>query len=312
MSKENSSKQSNVWSPVVTCIGVSASKFVGQTDSSSKIDRYFTTKKSALLSAKETKGKGKEDIGASNGIDEDHFIVSDQEDEENELELHDQQQSEEIPQLSNALEVILTCPESQDGEPSVTEASESAKCSTSADQEGSLNAKKTGFFANRNLKKVISPIENQPETKIGHSDPVPQSSSSFSIDELFPDLENIDMDTVALLPIHLRREILQKIENANRTCAEATQNVTENLIVCEKCNKSLLAEELAEHKDYHMAFDLQNEFTSQPSTSNALTAIKHQPATKKSSKRSLKDKKKSNMDSKRSRTIDSFFNTPSS
>ena len=41
----------------------------------------------------------------------------------------------------------------------------------------------------------------------------------------------------------------------------------------------------------YIAFDLQNELTSQPSASNALIAVKHQHATKKLSKRSLKAKK---------------------
>ena len=38
------------------------------------------------------------------------------------------------------------------------------------------------------------------------------SQESFSIEELFPDLNEVDMETLALLPLHLQRQVLQAIE----------------------------------------------------------------------------------------------------
>jgi hypothetical protein len=79
--------------------------------------------------------------------------------------------------------------------------------------------------------------------------------------------------------------------------------VNGKLVTCDKCENQFLAEELDEHKDFHLAEDLQNEIFTQPSTSKPIPATSAKPI-----KRPIKEsKKKLSKDAKRSRTIDSFF-----
>ena len=63
MGKENPCiKQANTRIPVVvTCLGVSAGKFVDQLENHSRVDRFFVTKQSALT------GKGKESCATGQG-----------------------------------------------------------------------------------------------------------------------------------------------------------------------------------------------------------------------------------------------------
>jgi len=127
------------------------------------------------------------------------------------------------------------------------------------------------------------------------------SSEPFSIQELFPNLNEVDEETIAIFPLHVQRKIQQALKDNNLESGK--------LVTCDKCEKQFLAEELNEHKDFHLAFELQNEIFTQPSTSKtALVA-----ATTKPIKRPIKESKKTlNKDSKRSRTIDSFFNAQNS
>ena len=121
------------------------------------------------------------------------------------------------------------------------------------------------------------------------------SSEPFSIQELFPNLNEVDEDTIALFPLQIQRKIQQALKEKNL--------VNGKLVTCDKCENQFLAEELDEHKDFHLAEELQNEILTQPSTSKPI------PATSaKSINRPIKEsKKKLSKDSKRSRTIDSFF-----
>jgi hypothetical protein len=176
----------------------------------------------------------------------------------------------------------------------------------SLNQENRGIANKSGFFASRSLKKS-TPI--QMPIKEFTSEPVPEivaSQESFSIEELFPDLNEVDMETLALLPLHLQRQVLQAIE------ARKGSDETDKLVVCDKCKKQLLREEIEEHKDFHLASELQKEFSVQPSASGSLSVnMKGQAVAKKSSKRPLKNQKNIAKDTKRSRTIDSFFGNQS-
>ena len=292
MSKENPCKQSNVWDPVVTCIGVSASKFSDQLDTKSRIDRFFT-KQSCLP---EIMRKGTEiDPDMLDENDEDILdeVNSDQEDAEEDLAKSDGIPSPEPAIVANAEENPVILQESLNNV---------ASCEV---------PKKAGFFATRNLKKAIEEKSVKEPVQPSLPQPTVSSHQSFSVSELFPDLNQVDMETVALLPLNLRRQVLQAIKEREGYDGHDTFDV------CEKCGKQLLKEEMEEHKDFHLASELQKELTSfaQPSASaSTIVNPKVQTNVKKtSSKRPLKEKKKATVkDSKRSRTIDSFFGNPPS
>ena len=302
MSKENPCfKQGNTRVPVVvTCLGVSASKFVDQLENNSRIDRFFVTKNNALTNKE--KGLCAEQE-ASHEIDELNEISSDQEDEENEfvateriLEVEEESITAPEPNSINSSE----CPEpvSVNREIDLPISNKENNCGI---------VRKTGFFASRSLDKN-TPIqlakESFPESApkmVGHL------QESFSIEELFPDLNQVDMETLALLPLHLQRQVLQAIE------ARKGSYGNDKFVVCDKCKQQFLREEIEEHKDFHLASELQKEFSAQPSTSDSLAkSLKVQTAgEKKSSKRPLKNQKNVAKDTKRSRTIDSFFGNQS-
>lgn len=314
MSKENPSKQPNIWSPVVTCLGVSASKFVDQIESKTKIDRFFFIKPTSQSKEEKYREESPEKLKIN---DELHYSTSDHEEEEEEdgthseealLEDHAQERvadEESRPILIPENECIL----------SLKKSGERNNESEDSNRNNINIPKRTGFFASRNLKTGTSLLQPKPQEtqhSITSAKEAEKASldqdSFFSIEELFPDLDRVDMETVAVLPVSLRRQVLQKLE------ALVGQKQNDNLVTCEKCEKQLLPEEVEEHRDFHVAKELQEEFSSQPSTSrnSNLLPSKSQPITKKSTKRSLKDPKKTtNKDSKRSRTIDSFFNTSS-
>lgn len=301
MSKENPNKQSSVWSPVVTCIGVSASKFVDQLESNSRIDRFFFTKSTARSE------KGKE-ASVEQELDEEN---NDSADSNSDFEVvEDETVSDEQAQIVEAPDKNDLETEPQivfvDEKGSLDFPDENSNGFSTLDREKCKNPKRTGFFANRNVKKdVLLQTIPSDSTKQPDEQSLP-NPETFLIEELFPDLDQIDMETVALLPLNLRRQILQKIEAREGT------NGKDNLVICETCNKQLLAEEAEEHKDFHLATELQEEFSSKPSTSKNSAPLKSQPSIKKSSaKRSLKDQKKTSKDCKRSRTIDSFFSNTS-
>nr|CAH0103584.1 unnamed protein product [Daphnia galeata] len=307
MGKENPCiKQANTRIPVVvTCLGVSAGKFVDQLENHSRIDRFFVTKQSALT------GKGKESCATGQGsmheINEINENDTDQEVEENELV---ETELEETKGISEIEEENTTEPERNTAN-SAPECPEPVSVNReislpSLNQENRGIANKSGFFASRSLKKS-TPI--QMPIKEFTSEPVPEivaSQESFSIEELFPDLNEVDMETLALLPLHLQRQVLQAIE------ARKGSDETDKLVVCDKCKKQLLREEIEEHKDFHLASELQKEFSVQPSASGSLSVnMKGQAVAKKSSKRPLKNQKNIAKETKRSRTIDSFFGNQS-
>lgn len=303
MNKENPSKQSNVWSPVVTCIGVSASKFLDQVVSNSKIDRFFFTKPPS--------GKGKE-AGVELELDEENDDSSDSSSQselvEDEIPDSEQAQRVNVPD-ENVLETepqTLFVEEIDSPDFRLNSRDEKHDEIQQFDHEKRENPKRTGFFASRNLKKDLSEQTIPPELTKQPAEQTLSNPDCLSIEEIFPDIDQIDMETVALLPLNLRRQILQKIE------ARKGENGKDNFVVCEKCNKQLLAEEAEEHKDFHLATELQEELSSQPSTSKNSVLLKSQTAVKKpSTKRSLKDQKKTSKDCKRSRTIESFFTNAS-
>ena len=307
MGKENPCiKQANTRIPVVvTCLGVSAGKFVDQLENHSRIDRFFVTKQSALT------GKGKESCATGQGSMHENNEINendtDQEVEENELV---ETELEETKGISEIEEENTTEPERNTAN-SAPECPEPVSVNReislpSLNQKNRGIANKSGFFASRSLKKSTS---IQMPIKESTSEPVPEivaSQESFSIEELFPDLNEVDMETLALLPLHLQRQVLQAIE------ARKGSDETDKLVVCDKCKKQLLREEIEEHKDFHLASELQKEFSVQPSASGSLSVnMKGQAVAKKSSKRPLKNQKNIAKDTKRSRTIDSFFGNQS-
>ena len=126
------------------------------------------------------------------------------------------------------------------------------------------------------------------------------NAESFSIEELFPDLSQVDPEVFEMLPITMQRQVRQAMAD---NLKEHPINNTE-LVVCDKCEKRFLKEEMDEHNDYHLAVDLQNEISSQPSTS---TLKSTSTTTAKPTKRPMKESKKKVSKEKRSRTIDTFF-----
>jgi len=310
MSKENPSKQSNIWNPVVTCIGVSASKFVEMGAggaSNSKIDRFFTKKRPETLEVEESDS------------DKDQLISPLDETEDRTIPVQDESTQEEvvppekeepkvgvapkktgffarraIPVQDESTQEEVVPPEKE--EPKVEEAS-----------------KKTGFFARRAIQNKQKEPELTASKDEEPSTSGAQESSSFSVKELFPDLEKVDQETLGLLPIHLQREVRRAIENhrvVQETDSESSQSCSWS--ICGTCGKKLMEEELEEHKDYHMALELQKEFSALPTSVGAapkLTSGAASSVKSKSIKRPLKDSKKkaSDKDSKKIRTIETFF-----
>lgn len=302
MSKENPCKQPNVWNPVVTCIGVSASKFLDQLGSNLKIDRFFVPK-STNPSKVENNNEPTRDTLYE---DEDLRQTDSEQEEETEVATHSLEPNEEAFN-SGADPVQTSASIVQEQASEVFPAAEPDNNGIILEPKQSSGTRiKTGFFASRNLKNLsVDPI---PETKSVEK-PVEDTKSasveeSFSIEELFPDLNNIDMETVALLPLHLQRQVMQVLE------AKKGRVEYGKLVKCEKCGEQVLKEEMEEHRDFHMAFDLQEELSGLPSTSaGSAVHSKNQETAKKSSKRPLKNQKKSVKDTKRSRTIDTFFSS---
>lgn len=303
ISKENPCfKQGNTRVPVVvTCLGVSASKFVDQLENNSRIDRFFVTKNSAETNKEKEPYAEQEALHENDELNENS---TDQEDEENEFV--------ETERILDIEEESITAPEPNTTD-SASECTEAESVSVNremssmpiSNQENCGIVKKTGFFASRCLDKN-TPIQSAKES-------VPEPAAlkivglqeSFSVEELFPDLNQVDMETLALLPLHLQRQVLQAIE------ARKGSYGNDKFVVCDKCKQQFLREEIEEHKDFHLASELQKEFSAQPSTSSLANNSKVQTAEKKSSKRPLKNQKKAAKDTKRSRTIDSFFGSQS-
>ncbi|KAI9560794.1 hypothetical protein GHT06_011746 [Daphnia sinensis] len=303
--KENPCKQGNSKTPwVVTCLGVSASKFVDQLESSSRIDRFFTQSKASKQSTiPNTENEESVDEEPLHRKDELYDLHADQEEEE-----FGMTEIDNIPTETNASNIIA--PESHVGQISdlskeifqENKEKSSGASSPCRSREKNENVKKTGFFASRSLKKCV-PIPHSSEESIAQSSQVnPVNQTTFSIEEIFPDLNQVDMETLALLPPHLRRQVLQAIQS------KQGNEGTDEFVVCDKCKEQFLKEEIGEHNDFHVAAELQKEFSLQPSTSrSSVNNLEGSKVVKNSSKRPLKNQKNATKDTKRSRTIESFF-----
>ena len=270
MSRENPSKQPNVWNPVVTSVGVSASKFVDLVAGNTKIDRFFA--------------KRKDDIPVDPSPDEELVL-----DDDNESTNED----EDIPLVS------------------AEEDSQDAPLPKEVVVEKVADVpKKTGFFASRIVQKKLEQIRQEPVASTSSN----TKPTSTMVNELFPDLDKVDMDTLALLPLDIQREVRVALSARGASTSEDVGR----LVVCDTCGKKLLKEEEEEHKDYHLALQLQKEMsgqlqsTSSSSSSGAASTKGKAISSSKSTKRpkSQKSKKTDNLDSKRTRTIETFFRNP--
>ena len=146
-----------------------------------------------------------------------------------------------------------------------------------------------GFFAKRRVDGEKKPMEPA------------QSSGHVDINELFPDLDDLDLDTLALLPLDIQHRVKREVELRTGLAGNDPRTA------CQKCGRVLWSSELQEHEDYHLAVELQNEM-SQASGSAAVVepAAPVTPAKTKATKRSLKDKRVVGQE-KKYKTIDSFF-----
>lgn len=302
--KENPSKQGDFKSPwVITCLGVSASKFVDQVGNSSRIDRFFVAKQTTMLDIEKEKCV---DVESLHQMDGPYDIHTDEEDQTDEVDVSERTLTEKegihiVTPEYNTANVTATCPviSQEMGETNETTVDNHSPCPI---QENREEVKRTGFFASRSLKKC-APTQNvsgESATQSTQGNPVNQAT--FSIEEMFPDLDQVDMETLALLPPHLRRQVLQAIQS------KQGNDGSEKFTVCDKCKQQFLKEEIGEHNDFHLASELQKEFSLQPSTSSSVVNnLEGSTAVKKSAKRPLKNHKNTRKDTKRSRTIESFF-----
>lgn len=108
-----------------------------------------------------------------------------------------------------------------------------------------------------------------------------EDTNYVSIEELFPDLDNVDASLMEMLPPQLQKRARQAVEehrskqrgrgnhskvrpieneDSNIETGHAASSAIEtNSIVlerCEECNKMVATEKLAEHRDFHFASDL--------------------------------------------------------
>lgn len=110
-------------------------------------------------------------------------------------------------------------------------------------------------------------------------------SCSVSVNELFPDLDNVDTSVVEMLPIGIKdkvyevlkkRKKLESDENDIEIIPEVTPSTTEdhsqltqNVIssvsngekytFCRECNRKILSVNFTEHSDYHFAMELRKQ-----------------------------------------------------
>nr|CAG4642093.1 EOG090X0EZJ [Eurycercus lamellatus] len=288
MSKENPSKQPNVWNPVITSLGVSASNFVDEkTSSKNKIDRFFTKRNGGSADNKCESPESPQDDPECEEENDDHFLSVVESDKISERKEDDTNNDE--PNYEEISTIVMV----EDRLPTLKENE------TERIVNNPIEApKKTGgFFANRVVKKNLIP----------NVEPISESEG-FVIEEIFPNLDEVDMDTLGLLPLAFQRKIRKAMDARGGACYVNADSLT----TCEKCSKELFKEEIEEHKDYHLALELQKEVSPMPSTSSSasMSTMKKESSAK-SVKRPLKDqKKKTENNSKRTRTIETFFRNP--
>lgn len=272
ISKENAAKSQNHREAVVTSLGVSASKFVSSNQTNRKIDRFFSR---------------------PNKTDE-------------EIELPDE--SDIGQEVKHEATCSTTHISTDDGEklagnvivvsPDVLSEEHLEENAPKITEDPKLK-KKLGFFASRSVKKPETAAEKQ------------EQFPSICISEIFPDLNDVDSETLILLPLEIQRKVRQEIELMK---GGEVKGQTEDFVDCNTCGKTLLKEEIEEHRDYHLAMDLQKEISleaaSTSSTTSSTSSNLKVPSSK-SNKRSFRQSKDktsaSNQRSKRSRTIESFF-----
>lgn len=279
MIRENPCKQPNVWNPVVTSIGVSASKFVELNAKATRIDSFFT--------------KRTEDPPIDRPSPDEEFV---------------EEESDGNEDLERHFPVSEVEEDSQEAPPSVVneEIEEPPKVTEAPKKPG-------GFFASRAMQKKKEAVEEEPAPSTSGNSTAAVAPSSI-VNELFPDLDQVDMDTLALLPPDLQREVRQALSARGTAAKDAS-----GLVACDICGKSLLKEEVDEHKDYHVALKLQKEMSGSAqasSTSSGVTAgikgksISGGAKTTKRTKSQSSKKSAGNSDSKRTRTIETFFRNP--
>ena len=292
ITKENAAKKSINQNAVVTNLGVSAGNFVSHNSgSSSKIDRFF--------SKPLTEGNLTEDADdKTESIDEEEPVsLLEKEGHSAEVislfgissdQLSEGNSESSLPEPEGNQTTIINLaenlPHQEEGDPLVIREDPSSK-------------KKKGFFASRSVKKPETKM-SQPEA--GNEEKFP----FFCVNEIFPDLDHVDSETLTLLPLEIQRKVRQEMELRKGCKSQGGEFVD-----CDTCGKTILREEVAEHHDYHIAMELQKEMSLEASTSSAASNFTAQEASTRPAKRAYKESKAktSARNSKRSRTIESFF-----
>lgn len=295
ITKENNAKMSNNRTPTVTNLGVSAGNFVSHNSgSNSKIDRFFSRPLAEENFAEE--------------VNEEVELIDEEEEEEREAVpfVEKEESSSETATLSEISpdqvseeNSRISFPEPERNEATVDfieNIDDQEKEKPSETSEKPNSKKKLGFFASRSVKKTETKAL-EPETGKKESFPF------FCVHEIFPDLDQVDSETLTLLPLEIQRMVRQEME-----LKKGSKSPSGDFINCDTCGKVLLREEVAEHRDYHVAMELQKEMSLEASTSSAIPSSTGRVVPSKPTKRPYRSKAKANAtNSKRSRTIESFF-----
>ena len=295
ITKENAAKMPNNRCPVVTNLGVSASNFISQNSSAnSKIDRFF--------SRPMTEENFSEDVQEKTQlIDEEDVQVSEDNSAISPFQIFEENSAISSVGMSeeNSFNSFVEAEGNQIATANFTGILDDQRSDekSSGITEEPNSKKKLGFFASRNVKKIES---KTPELKADNKEQFP----SFCVHEIFPDLDHVDSETLTLLPLEIQRKVRQEIE-----WKKGSKGQGGDFVDCDTCGQTLLREEVAEHRDYHLAMELQKEMSLEASTSSAVPNPAVKVAASKSTKRPHKESKaKGNAkSSKRSRTIESFF-----
>lgn len=295
MTKENSCKKPNTWDPVVTCIGVSASKFDEAVENKSKINRFFST--SSSTSKRQISNTPNEQVNSTDTEESAcDFAPPPTSNDTTEEKCHNTFSADESS--PEEVEAPVCELEKECHQPSIL-----------APEMPVDPPKKLGFFASKTTRKTtetqeipVADVECETHDDSQQAEADQEIEINPLIKELFPDLGEIELDTVKLLPLELQREIFKIIELRK---GKTKDEVRQKMVKCYVCHNLILEEEKELHNDYHLALELQKQ--TEPRGSLSSGANSNSSNNKKADKRPLEKQNGKSAASKRSRTIESFF-----
>lgn len=157
---------------------------------------------------------------------------------------------------------------------------------------------------------------------------------SVSVNELFPDLDNVDSSVVEMLPISMKEKVYEALKNRTKentdengiaiisevtppSTSENRSQQTQNIIssvangekytFCRECNRKILSVNFTEHGDYHYAMELRKQQIME-AKSSLVSASRKREVSKFSPTKSKTNKKRKNPEPNHNfKKIDNYF-----